>query len=206
MRQALVGILLLASCAALKTKPVETYDQMLVRTEKLQQGCIDLTYHDDSLLPDPDCRRIVDAWNRGRNDMARVYPEALNVKLGDIAIIRPRLQWFPNKPYPLLQDRPDHPRAYSYTSPYPLIMYAVEESIEHEAHHMIGAIVTHGALRTPEAMVDRGGYTVEDIVGAGGVLPLWFIFCHGTVDDPFGQPGIVNGCSLPYDGPANPLM
>lgn len=190
-----------------KVNPLETYSQMLQRTEGV--NCETITYHDDTLnIPAPDCKAIVDAWTKGRNDFYLIYKDkrALDIKMSQVTFIRPRLGWYEGKPYPLLMDTVGNPRGYSWITPYPLIEYSYPEVIEHEAHHMIGYLLYPLLSRSPEDIaIDNGGYTPSDWQG-WGYFPLWYIYCHGTTDDPFGLRGKRDSCVSPYSGPINPNL
>jgi hypothetical protein len=194
-----------ASCAkAVHLQPPESFEQKLQRTEGV--SCADLTYHEDELIPAPDCQAIVAAWTAGRADMARIYPAAASIPMSRVSFIRPALAWYDGKPYPLIVNQVDHPAAYSMASPIVSIFYAYVEAIAHEAHHVLGAILIGSQARTAEAIAqDDGGVQPSDWQGLG-YFPLWYIFCHGTPDDPFGRPGDRRSCSQPYSGPRNPNM
>jgi hypothetical protein len=197
-------LLFLCSCVhRLPVQPPESFCDRLQRTEGV--SCVDLAYHDyEDVLPAPNPERMYAAWNRARLDMGRLYPAALNIRMGDVAFLRPRLMWSNDHPYPLLADDPRHPRAYTWIFPYLMIAYSYEETIEHEAHHAIGVLLFGSEARTAEAIAaDGGGYEPADWLGLG-FFPRWFILCHGTPDDPFGSPGNRASCVLPYPGPINP--
>lgn len=200
---AAIFAVILCNCA--RQTPIrlpETFDSMLFRTEGVH--CEDLTYHDYDLIPAPDCHKIYEAWVRGREDYAQKKdPRARTVRMMQSAFLRPALEWYPGKPYPLLRDTPDHPRAYTWIYPYPMIVYSYEETIEHETHHLIGYLLNAAEARTDTT--DNGGYSPDAYAGFG-YFPAWFIYCHGTPDDPFGIAGKRDSCVAPYTGPINPNL
>ncbi len=204
--QALTVILLFAGCARQQTNPpgwyvTETYDQALYRTEGVT--CVALTGHADG--GEPDCQKIVEAWQRGRARVAAIWPAAANIKMSQATFFRPKLYRVPEKPYPLIADGIDpltgevteYVRGLTYeASPGgPMIVYSYPEVIEHESTHTIVYLLVGYKPRDAAAVSDQTlGYTHQS-------WPYFFdITCHGTIDDPFGEPGSAVSCSLPYTG------
>lgn len=198
----LFTVLLLASCASGKPNkpppPPETFEAMVLRTE--YASCETLTNHD--YAPAPDCRRLYDAWHRGLKRFKDKFPEKnSDWSMGAIQFYRPRLMQAAEKPYPLIADTPGNPRGISYTSGGVAILYAYEEVVEHEMLHVLTFLSDAFVERTPEMIAaDMGGYSPSDFQ----YVPFyWFwITCHGTPDDPFGEPGNRASCLAPFPAPA----
>jgi hypothetical protein len=188
--------LLLLSCRdpSPPPSPPESFPQMLQRTEHV--SCADITYHDYTYDAAPDCQLIYEAWVRGRALVARVYPLATEYKMVGINFYRPKLIIVPEKPYPLL-DLPGNPRGLTYVMGGVQITYSYEAVIEHETVHALLFLIDGLRVREPSAVAaDMGGYSPSDFL----YIPFYFylIGCHGTPDDPFGQPGNRASCLQPY--------
>lgn len=194
--------LLIASCIHhVHTPAIETFEQHLERTEGVT--CLAITAHEDGDAPN--CRKLYEAFVRGRNRVAAVYPEAARVPMSAFTFVRPKLYWVDGKPYPLIIDYwlpgasapHEYLRGITYVPPsYSfLIAYAYEQVVEHETVHAMGWYLDKARQRTPaDISADSGGYTPP-------AQEFWRITCHGTPDDPFGTPHDRGGCAMPYDGP-----
>jgi hypothetical protein len=200
---AAVIALTLAAChhpVPVPTPSPEAFEQMLFRTERVT--CADITYHDYG--DTPDCKLVYEAWVRGRNRVAAIYPVAAEYKMVGIGFYRPRLLWVDDRPYPLIADAPGNPRGLTYVQGGVQITYSYEHVIEHEAVHALVFLVDGIKVRPPDAVTqDMGGYRPEDFLN----LPfyLYLIGCHNTPDDIFGDgpPGHRTGCVLPYVSPVS---
>lgn len=178
--------------------PAETFDRQLYRTELVT--CEQITYHDYGETPD--CRRIVEAWTRGRNRVTAIYPQAREIRMVSVTFYRPKLIQVPERPYPLIADALGTPRGVTYVQGGVMIVYAYEEVIEHEATHAVVFLLDGLKVREPARIAeDLGGYHETDF----RFVPFYFylITCHGTPDDPFGEPGNRASCVEPFRGPAD---
>lgn len=180
-------------------EPVETFDERLWRTEGVL--CVDITQVQSG--SPADCKRLVEAWTRGRSRVAAIYPEAANVRMSAFWFYRPELVSHESKPYPLIYDylNPDgtpheYWRGFFYSDFTPQIVYSYEEVVEHEAVHAIAWAVAGQRVRTAaDITADTGGVYVQ----AGLPFPWYLITCHGTPDDPFGEPGNRGSCMQPFE-------
>ena len=186
--------------------PLETLDAFLQRTEGV--NCADITYHDYE--PAPDCRQVYEACVRGRNRVARLFPEAMSIRLSMVNLTRPELFWIDEKPYPLIKsgkpvgDPGYYERGRTIDIGGMWIFYAYPQVLEHEWGHAAGLMYGRARTRTPEAIAaDDGGFDP-----APSPFPWAYIFCHNTPDDPLGDGPARNrgGCVAPYDGPPRPKL
>lgn len=207
MKKILVAVVLLLQACSDKAAPtptpapvVETFEQMLARTEFTT--CAQVVYHDYGDAPD--CRKIYDAWHRGKAKVAKQHPSGnLDWSMGIVSFYRPRLLQVPEKPYPMIADIAGNPRGVTYLSGGVQIVYAYEETIEHEAIHALTFLVEGNVPRTPEAIAaDMGGYT-KDQFQFLETFPRYLIMCHGTTDDLYGVRGDRASCAQPFSGPPN---
>jgi hypothetical protein len=196
MHIAVLLLVILTGCSQTHRPPVpppETFEQMLTRTEFVT--CADITYHDYGDAPD--CRLVYEAWVRGRNRVARIYPTAAEYKMVGISFYRPKTVFVDDRPYPLIADVPGNPRGVTYTLGGLQIVYSYEHVVEHEAVHALMFLLDGLKVREASAVsVDMGGYPPESFEN----IPFYFylIGCHGTPDDPFGELGNRASCVLPY--------
>lgn len=200
MKLALALILCATIADCVHHPTVETFDDMLERTEGV--NCTILTTHMEGDAPD--CHRIYEAWVRGRSRVARVNPEAARIRMDAVSFFRPTLYWVPEKPYPLIADyilpgetEPhDYYRGFMYPYGGLQITYSYEEVIEHEAVHAILFLLFGHQRRTDEMIeAESGGYVPA-------ADELYMIGCHSTSDDLWGDgpPGNETACQLPYPG------
>jgi len=178
--------------------PVETFEQRLIRTEGV--SCAEITAAHSG--EPPSCERIVAAWERGKARVAALYPAAANVRMSAFWFYRPELVYHESKPYPLIYDylNPDgtpheYKRGDFSTAVVPQMLFSYPEVVEHEAVHALTWLLDGQRIRTPEAIAaDQGGVTVF------GLPYYWYLItCHGTPDDPFGEPGNRGSCTQPYE-------
>ena len=170
------------SAPTIAVKSVEAFDAMLLRTEL--QTCDDITSH-GSTAP-PDCRRIYEAWDRGRERVSIVYPEALTLTMGSVWFYQPPTQPSPSgKPYPVFVDQDIRGR--TITDGFLQINYSYEEVVEHETVHALVFILDGLKRRTESA---RQASAIDQRTQEF----LWEIACHGTPDDPFGVLGNIASC------------
>jgi hypothetical protein len=203
-RFALLAVLCLFGCAGhhVDVQPPEAFCQMLQRTENAT--CEEIAAADLWDTPGPSPQAIYDAWQRGKSRVLKIDPRAAGVKMGSVFFFRPKLHWFREKPYPLINLMPDgvppvYARGVTSGEGPVLIQYSYPETIEHEAVHGILRILDAGRRRTGEAIAADPGQ--DPYYGP----PLEFFFqvqCHGTPDDVAGDgvPGKRDQCVLPYKG------
>lgn len=205
-------LLLLASCGRNVTAPpvpappvtvpdpapVETFEERLWRVEGVSCGDITVAH---SGIP-PNCEAMVAAWERGRVRVISEIPEAANAKMSVFWLYRPELVYHPSKPYPLIYDflNPDgtpheYKRGNFSADIVPQITYSYEAVVEHEVVHALTWLYAGQRVRTDEAIAaDQGGVYVPP-----GQPYYWYmITCHGTPDDPFGEPGNRLSCAEPW--------
>jgi hypothetical protein len=189
MRYIVLLLIFLAACRGRYIPPpVESYDQVLRRTEGVT--CADITGHADG--PEPSCARIVDAFGRGRNRVAAVYDQARDIHMDAIVFLRPALLWPEDKPYPVIANWTGTPRGVFVVEPPQLILYAYENCVEHEVVHFLMYRLFPDRMRTAEAIAADPG-SAFDVLDK-----LYMVQCHGTSDDLFGEPGNRGSCALPY--------
>lgn len=190
------ALLLLSACHSstpVPPPPIDTFAQLLAREEGVT--CDQITAH--AAGEPPNCRKVYDAWVRARHRVAAVYPDARTVQMSRVFFFRPALHWIDPKPYPLINLMPDgvppvYVRGVTSTD-YPILLqYAYPQVVEHEAvHALLLILLGHQARR--EQDIEASTPDQRD--------PFLFqVGCHGTPDDPFGEPGNIAGCSEPYDG------
>jgi hypothetical protein len=176
---------LLTSCPAQQNSPIAP-------------DCEAITAHvEQQNSPAPNCQRLIAAFERGRARVARVWPEALGIKVSDFYFYRPEIFFLPEKPYPLfrsgLPEGSPNEFIRGLTSPQipTLIQYSYEEIVEHEATHAIMFHIHPELMRDPQVVAREPG-TADP---ATPMLAVWQIMCHGTSDDPMMG---TDGCSQPY--------
>ena len=197
-------LLFLASCGSGANVPIPPVNPLDASLAAEGVTCADLTSHEDG--DTPDCSKIVSAALKGRQDALKVYPNAGSIKLSQVTFFRPHTYWT-DRPYPLINiDVPSNPphyvRAITYaTAPTkPFISYGSEETLEHEMIHAIVFLLDGSRERTQAAITDQTpGYNQQP-----DAKLFYEITCHGTIDDPFGDPGDWDGCIGPYTGPPKP--
>lgn len=113
----------------------------------------------------PDCRLIYEAWSRGRRRIDRAFSPIHRFTMHDVSFLKPYTIMIPEKAYPVIP--PWNVRGITFTAGGVLIDYSYEAVIEHETTHALGFLLG---------------------------LPGWEHFCHGTPDDPFGEPGNISSC------------
>jgi hypothetical protein len=177
----------------------ETFDQWILRWHGVT--CDQITQH-ASGTPKPDCRKIVAAFDRGVRRAVQLWPRAVETRLREIVFYRGPVFW-PYGPIgqsePLLANVPNTPAAYtSVVGSIPFMLYAYEETIEHEVVHYLGFKYAWDVNRELWAVTaDDGQWKGWDL---NVPMPWWWILCHGTPDDPFGEAGNRRSCLQPYSG------
>lgn len=179
--------------------PAETFEQMLQRTEGVTIA--GLTGH-DSAVDAPDPKKLYDAFVRGRNRVAKLYPQATSIQMSALTFFRTALMWNAGESFPRMANGPAA-GAIADTAMGTFIYYAFEEAVEHETVHALMCIVDGAQKRTPAAIDNP-----KDADQAGNTN-VWQIACHNTSDDPFGGGLSISvsgraGCILPYSGPPKP--
>ncbi len=182
--------------------PVETYDQFLKRTEGVT--CAVITAHDMN-APIPDCHKIVDAINRGRVLATQKFGTAAvaAVKLSSISFWQTQLVWNANEGFPRIKDIGSMAETLVVGNS---IMYAFEETIEHEWVHWVYFVLEGNVPRTQSAIDAQQDADQK----ANGYIYEKDITCHKTTDDPIVDARVSlsvsgrAGCINPYSGPSNP--
>lgn len=205
MKVVIILALMVAGCGCSSSdtvKPpahVETFEERLQRTQGVTCEAITVHIEGDT----PDCHKIVEAWERAQARVTAMGQYA-PLPMSCCFYVRPKLYWFVEKAYPLININVDAPGyepilVRGVTSPTypPLLQYSYEEGIEHEAIHAMGMLQDHDRARSAEAIAAS-----EAALDRTAVF-IWEITCHGTVDDPFLA---VVPCALEYSGVKNPLQ
>lgn len=204
-RLLLLSLFVLASCAhrvvvAAPAVPVpslvpETYDQFMFRTEGVD--CPTVTVHDVG-APVPDCKKMHDAFDRGRTNLVnKGFPLAATLlKMSGVNFWQTQLVWNETEAFPRMKDLGAMAEYLSFANS---IFFAFEECIEHEVQHWGLLLMDGQEARTPEAIAllkdadqSQWGY-------------IWQVPCHNTSDDRFGDGTSLSisgraGCVQPYSG------
>lgn len=166
---------------------------MLHRTEGVT--CDDLTRHDDG-APVPDCKKVYGAWVRGRDRVVKEFPEAIDVKMSTVTFWQTKVYFNPDEQFPRMLNVGAMAETLWYADD---IIYAFEETIEHEATHWIMYLINGTEHRT-QAAIDLPR-DVDQVMWQY----LKEIACHNTSDDPFGDGFSMSksgraGCIRMYNG------
>ena len=187
-------IVLLSSmgCAKPRTQPPPTFTQILQAEGVTEQQ---ITERVADCAPAPNARKIYQAFVRGRDRVATLYPEAKFLSMNIISFAQTCLSWNEGEEFPRI--RGHGAMGFSQGT---VIFYAFEEVIEHEVAHVL-VFLLDNRERTWEAINAPGD---ED---QAEYLFLYQIVCHNTTDDPFAGSNISisgrAGCSRPYSSPVD---
>jgi hypothetical protein len=177
----------------------ETPCEMILRTEGV--SCATLAAGHDVGAPTPDTIKMYNAFVRGRNRVALLYPAAANIKMNALNFWQTAVHWNPGEAFPRMPDG-----AMAITLVGINIQFAFEQCIEHETTHALIWLLDPGKVRTQAAIDDPADADQKAL----GFDHIYQITCHLTVDDPIVDDGPSlsvsgrAGCVQAYDGPVNP--
>lgn len=169
---------------------VESFCDFLVRTEYLT--CSDLTSHQEGESPDP--KKAYDALVRGRNAVAVLFPNVASIKFGRFTFFRSERFYDPNRPYPLIVGWRDFNTSTDvlvrgiFHPDLLFIITSYENVLQHEIAHAL-------VYLAEETLILREAKFITD---AYPQKYLYEVMCHGSEDDPFGEPGNVSSCIAPF--------
>lgn len=157
---------------------IETFEQWLYRTELVT--CDDISSHAEG--NPPVCRKLYEAFARGRSHVAKLYPAAGQFTMSGLAfkLYRPERICVPEKPYPLIKTGEELMRGW-FDPMLGNISIAYEAMLEHEVTHFLTWMFDHEKQRRPEDMQASKTQDPKDPQRKY----IWEIACHATVDDPY---------------------
>ncbi len=197
-------IVMLVGCGNKSSSPIpqpssETYDQFLVRTEGV--NCAQITAHDIG-APIPDCKKMHDAFDRGRTNLInKGFPQAATMlKMSGVSFWQTQQVWNPNEVFPRMKDLGAMAEFLPLEN---TIFFAFEECIQHEVQHWGLLLLDGQEMRMPDAIA------LPKDADQANWDHIWQIACHDTSDDRFGDGTSLSvsgraGCVEPYSRPPKP--